>query len=125
MRQLADLRNLLRSNDQVKILAISVDSATETNALIKKVEADGKGDLSYTFLSDPNSKTIDAYGLRDERYRGRSSYGIPKPSFFLVTKERRIKWFAIDDDYRRRTPNETIRKELDRPAENADSESEQ
>jgi peroxiredoxin len=51
--QLSELRSLLRANEQVRVLAVSVDDQEKTKQLIEKIAADGKGAVNFTLLSDP------------------------------------------------------------------------
>jgi peroxiredoxin len=93
---------------------VSIDKADKSVGLIKKIEADGKGKIAYRLLSDPDAKTIDAYGLRDERYADKSVFGIPRPAILVLDKKRKIVWAKIEDDYKKRPTNEEIRAELDK-----------
>ena len=68
--QLSELRSLLKADEQVRVLAVSVDDHEKTKQLIDKIAADGNGAVNYTMLSDPGHKVIDAYGLHDPAYDG-------------------------------------------------------
>ncbi len=113
-RQLAGLRSLLKQGEKAQIFAVSIDKADKSAELIKKIEADGKGKIAYKLLSDADAKTIDAYGLRDERCADKSVFGIPRPAIFVIDKKRKIVWAKIEDDYKKRPTNEEIRAELDK-----------
>ena len=113
-RQLADLRTLLKADEKTQIFAVSIDKADKSIGFIKKIEADGKGKIAFRLLSDPEAKTIDAYGLRDERYADKSVFGIPRPAVLVIDKKRKIVWAKIEDDYKKRPTNEEIRAELDK-----------
>ena len=69
--QLSELRSLLKANEPVRLLAISVDDHEKTKQLMEKIAADGNGPVNYTMLSDPGHKIIDAYGLHDPAYDGK------------------------------------------------------
>lgn len=58
-------------------MAISYDSP----AVLKRFAA--KSSITYPLLSDTNSKTIDAYGIRNKEAPERWS-GIPHPGTFIV-----------------------------------------
>ena len=42
--------------------------------------------IKYTLLSDPKSKTIDAYKIRNKKVRFAQQEGIPHPTTFVVDK---------------------------------------
>lgn len=52
----------------------------------KKIAADGKGQLNFPLLSDPEHKITDAYGLHDPAYDGQEVAGIPHPAVYLIDK---------------------------------------
>lgn len=113
-RQLADLRGLLKENEATQLYAVSIGPAEKSRTLIEKIEKDGKGKMNYRLLSDPNAKTIDAYGLRDARYKDEKVDGIPLPTVYVVGAKRKIMWAKIEQDYKFRPTNEEIRAELDK-----------
>ena len=78
-----------------------------------KIASDGKGSLSFPLLSDPEHRTIDAYGLRDPAYEGQKVYGIPHPAVYLIDKQGKVAWARIESDYKQRPTNEEIRAALD------------
>src|SRR5215472_5633053 len=51
--QLSELRSLLKTDEQVRVLAVSVDDHEKTKQLMEKIAADGNGEVNYTMLSDP------------------------------------------------------------------------
>lgn len=114
VRQLADLRGLLQPDEATKVFAISIDPANKTNELIKKIEKDGKGKINYSFLSDPNAKTIDAFSLRDPRYKDQEVFGIPYPTVYVVGSDRKVAWAKLEKDYRQRPTIDEIRAEIDK-----------
>lgn len=113
VRQLADLRGLLKPNEAIKVYAISIDPAEKSNELVKKIEKDGKGKINYSFLSDKGAKTIDAYGLRDPRYKNEAVNGIPYPTVYVINSERKIVWSKLEKDYKNRPTNDEIRAAID------------
>lgn len=113
-RQLADLRGLLNNGEKTQLFAVSIDPAEKSNGLIKKIESDGKGKVNFRLLSDPDAKTIDAYGLRDPRYAQEKVNGIPYPTVLVIDKNRKITWSRLDKDYKQRPTNEEIRAEIGR-----------
>lgn len=57
--------------------------------------------IGFTFLSDPGSKTIDAWGLRDPQYAPDSfAYGVPKPAIFVVDRGGIIRAKLAEDGYK-------------------------
>ena len=79
-KQLIDLQANLEILEAagIKLVGISYDSVDILNRFSKKQS------LGYTLLSDPGSKTIDAYKVRNESARPGRSEGIPHPTVFLV-----------------------------------------
>ena len=113
-RQLADLRGLIKDGEKTRLYAVSIDSADKSNGLIKKIEKDGKGKINYAFLSDPQAKTIDAFGLRDPRYKDEAVNGIPYPTVYVVGSDRKIVWTKLEKDYKNRPTNAEIRAEIEK-----------
>ena len=97
----------------MSLFAISVDPSAQSRKLAQKVAADGKGAIQFGLLSDPGSRTIDAYGLRDPAYRGQEVDGIPHPAVYVLDRSGRVKWSRVESDYRVRPSNAEIRKALD------------
>ncbi len=62
---MAELRSLRKAGEPLDVYAISIDKPTDSQKFAEKIAADGKGKVDFPLLSDPGSKTIDAYGLRD------------------------------------------------------------
>ncbi len=82
-RQLIDLQANIETLEGagVKLVGISYDSMEVLERFSKKQSID------YTLLSDPGSKTIDAYKVRNEGARPGRSEGIPHPTVFLVNRD--------------------------------------
>lgn len=95
------------------LYAISVDKAEKSKELIKKIAKDGD-ELNFPLLSDPDHRTIDAYGLFDPAYVGKEVEGIPHPAIYILDKDRKIVWARVESDYRKRPTIEEIRLELDK-----------
>ncbi len=79
----------------------------------KKIGSDGKGELNFPLLSDPEHKIIDAYGLHDPAYDGQDSAGIPHPAVYVIDKTGKVTWAKIESNYRERPANQEIRSALD------------
>ena len=108
------MRSLLKPADKVQIFAICIDNAEKNKEVIAKIAKDGKGELNFPILSDPNHKTIDSYGVFDPAYVGQEFEGIPHPTIFILNKKRKILFAKIEPDYRKRPTNDELRIELDK-----------
>ena len=112
-RQLAELRSLLKTDEQVRLLAISVDDHETTKKFSEKISSDGKGSVNYVMLSDPGHKVIDSYGLHDPAYDGTKFDGIPHPAVYVIDKTGHVAWSKVESDYKVRPSNADIRAALD------------
>jgi peroxiredoxin len=108
-RQLAELRTLLTKDDNVLLYAISIDPPAKAKEMAARIAQDGKGDINFPLLSDPQHKTIDDYGIRDTTHDGQEFAGIPHPAVYVIGKDGKIIWAKVEDDYRKRPSNEDIR----------------
>lgn len=106
---MAELRTLVKGDEQVNIYAISVDSPTESKQFAEKISADGKGNIGYPILSDPGHLVIDAFGIRDPDYNGQKFEGIPHPSVYVIDKDGRVVWSRVEKDYKERPINDDVR----------------
>jgi peroxiredoxin Q/BCP len=79
----------------VQIVGISYDSP----AALKRFSDLQK--ISFPLLSDPESKTIDAYHIRNEAARGKAE-GVPHPGTFILDREGVIRAKLFLDGYRDR-----------------------
>jgi peroxiredoxin len=110
---LAELRSLLKKDENVKLYAISVDPPGVSKSFAEKIASDGKGKVNFPLLSDPEHKIIDAYGLRDPAYEAQKVNGIPHPAVYLIDKQGKVAWAKIEADYKQRPTNEQIHAALD------------
>ncbi len=69
-----------------------------------------KSEIEFLLLSDPGSKTIDAYGIRNKDVEAGSRLdGIPHPGTFVIGKDGVIRAKLSRSGYRERhTPEELI-----------------
>jgi len=111
--QLSELRSLLKTDAQVRVLAVSVDDHEKTKQLVEKIAADGNGAVNYTMLSDPGHKVIDTYGLHDPAYDGKRFDGVPHPAVYVIDKNGRVAWAKVETDYKVRPSNADIRAALE------------
>ena len=109
----------MQPKENISLYAVSVDAAEKTKGLMTKIAKDGKGEVNFPLLSDPEHKTIDAYGLFDPAYVGQDFEGIPHPAIYILDKKRKIVWAKVESDYRKRPTNEDIRTELNKLKYNA------
>ncbi len=107
------LRDLARSYPEVRIYAISRDRTEESRELAHKIEADKRGAVGYALLSDPQSLTIDHYGLRDPEYAKEKLNGVPRPAVFVLDQQGRVRWAKVETDYRERPSVEEVAAALD------------
>ena len=96
----------------MKLYAISVDPPEVSKSFAEKIGSDGKGQVNFPLLSDPEHKIIDAYGLRDPAYEGQKVYGIPHPAVYLIDKKGKVVWAKIESNYRERPAVDEIRAAL-------------
>ena len=110
---MAGLRDLARAYPEVRFYAISRDTAAESRDLAAKIARDGRGPVTFAFLSDPRSAVIDRYGIRDPAYAHEKLDGVPRPSVFVLDQRGRVRWEKIETDYRERPSNEQVAAALD------------
>ena len=106
---MAGLRTLLQKDENVKLFAISVDPPEVSKDLADKLAADKRGAISFPLLSDPNHRTIEAYGLRDPAYDDQKLAGIPHPAVYVINKNGIVAWAKVESNYRERPTNDEIR----------------
>jgi peroxiredoxin Q/BCP len=85
----------------IRLVAISYDSEETLREF-----AEGH-DIGYLLLSDPGGRTIEAWGIRNEKATGRTR-GIPHPGFFLVDGSGTVRAKLFRDGYKARPPPEEI-----------------
>jgi peroxiredoxin len=109
---LAGLRTLLSKDENVRLLAISVDPPEVSKEFAAKLATDGHGEINFPLLSDPDHRTIDAYGLHDPAYDGEKFAGIPHPAVYVIDKKGVVAWVKVESNYRERPTNDEIRAAL-------------
>jgi len=102
-KQLQDLQTSLPEIEATgaTLIAISYDSPA-TNAT-----ASTKLGLTFPLLSDPGSKVIDAYGIRNQDAKGRAA-GVPHPVVFILDQEGVIRVKLMRDGYKVRPESAEI-----------------
>ena len=109
---MAGLRTLLDKDENVRLFAISVDPPEVSKEFAAKLAADGHGEVNFPLLSDPDHRTIDAYGLHDPAYDGQKFAGIPHPAVYVIDKKGVVTWVKVEANYRERPTNDEIRAAL-------------
>ncbi len=62
-------------------------------------------DIGYTLLSDPDSKVIDAFGIRNEGYKNMAfAYGVPYPMIFIISPHGIVQAKLAEEGYKKRPP---------------------
>jgi peroxiredoxin len=110
---LAGLRTLLKKGENIQLFAISVDPPDVSKEFAAKLATDGHGEINFPLLSDPDHRTIDAYGLHDPAYDGEKFAGIPHPAVYVIDKKGIVAWAKVESNYRERPRTEEIRIALD------------
>jgi len=102
-RQLQDLQKDLKAitASGVQVIAVSYDSPAINAAAVAKLG------LTYPLLSDPGSKVIDAYGIRNLEATGRAA-GVPHPTVFILDRQGTIRARLMRDHYRDRPESAEI-----------------
>lgn len=85
----------------IQLVALSYDAPATNAAAAKKLG------LTFPLLSDPGSKTIDAYGIRNTEAGGRAA-GVPHPVLFIVDRAGTIRAKLARDGYRERPESAEI-----------------
>ncbi len=71
--------------------------------------------IAYTLLSDPQSKVIDRYGLRDPQYPpGNRAHGVPRPIILILDRQGTIKAKLFEESFTKRPPLGLVLETLDR-----------
>jgi peroxiredoxin len=65
--------------------------------------------LKYPLMTDPGSKAIDAFGLRNEAMNGKARFeGIPHPIILFIGKDGVVKAKLYEEAYQKRPPAELV-----------------
>jgi peroxiredoxin len=85
------------------IIAASYDSQ-EIVATFAKANS-----LGYSLMSDPGSKAIDAFGIRNETVSGSARFnGVPHPIILFIAKDGTLKAKLYEEAYQKRPPGELV-----------------
>lgn len=102
----------MQKDENVKLYAVSVDPPDVSKEFAAKLAADGRGEINFPLLSDPDHRTIDAYGLHDPAYDGGKFAGIPHAAVYVIDKKGIVTWAKVESNYRERPANAEIRAAL-------------
>ena len=92
--------------ETTQILALSVDSPEDLQRMVDKISADDSLTPRFPFLTDPDHRVIDRYGLFNaDDARGRQ---IPHPATYIIDREGVVRWKFVEVDYRVRPGNEDL-----------------
>lgn len=89
----------------VRVVAVSYDAVEVLDKFAKKQK------ITFPLLSDPQSKTIAAYGLSNKEAKGRAD-GVPYPGTMLIDKAGVIRGKLFFDGYRERHTSKDILKRV-------------
>jgi peroxiredoxin len=76
-----------------RILAIAPDAPERLTKMVADLG------LGFPVLRDAELATIEAWGIRNAE-----SPTLPHPTVAIVDKQGHLRWFHLDEDYRRRPP---------------------
>lgn len=85
------------------LVGLSYDDTT----VLGKFAAERK--VAWPLLSDPQSKVIDGWQLRDPAYAaGSRAYGVPRPAIYVIDEKGVIRARLMEEDYRKRPQPEAV-----------------
>ena len=85
----------------IQVVGVSYDSPEVLKTFATKNK------ISFPLLSDPGSKTIDAYHIRNTSAKGKAD-GIPNPGTFVLTPDGKIGAKLFQEGYRERASTATM-----------------
>ena len=85
----------------VQIVGISYDEPKVLKTASERMK------ITFPLLSDPESKTIDAYHIRNDAAKGRAA-GVPNPGTFILDREGVIRAKLFLEGYRDRHTTEAL-----------------
>ena len=95
----SDLR--LIEDAGVQIVGISYDDPKALKTASERMK------ITFPMLSDPESKTIEAYHIRNEAAKGKA-VGVPRPGTFIVDRQGVIRAKLFLEGYRDRHTTEAL-----------------
>ena len=86
----------------VELLAVAIDNRELLQKMADKIAMDG-AKADFTFLSDPDHRVIDRYGLLNPNGRG-----WPHPTTYVIDRQGVVRWKFTEVNYKIRPTNEMI-----------------
>lgn len=101
--QLDDIQSILPLLEKynVQLLAISPEGDEGMQKVTERF------DQSYIFLSDPELKATDSYGIRRDQE-------LPHPAVVIINSEGIVEWFYVGENYRKRPTAAQLKLVLER-----------
>ena len=98
------LKGLLDENRKrdVELIALAIDDRELLQKMADKVAADGVKP-TITFLSDPDHRVIDRYGLLNTNGKG-----WPHPTTYVIDRNGVVRWKFTEVNYKIRPTNQMI-----------------
>ena len=81
---------------KVQVVAVSYDSVDVLDKFANRAKID------FPLLSDADSKTIDAFGIRNKQAKGSRIDGVPHPGTIIVGSDGKIAAKLFHEGYRKR-----------------------
>lgn len=102
------LRNLNEVAGELDALGWPIVGASYDSTEILEAFAKANG-LGYALMSDPGSKAIDAFGIRNETVSGSARFnGIPHPIILFIARDGTVKAKLYEEAYQKRPPGELV-----------------
>lgn len=102
------LKNLDEVAGELDALGWPIVGASYDSTEILEAFAKANG-LNYALMSDPGSKAIDAFGIRNETVSGSARFnGIPHPVILFIAKVGTVKAKLYEEAYQKRPPSELV-----------------
>jgi peroxiredoxin len=82
---------------------VADESQADLQKMIDAISKNGAKPVDLLFLSDPEHKVIDRYGILNP-----SSKGLPHPATYVIDKKGIVQWKFVEVNYRIRPTNQQI-----------------
>lgn len=89
------------------ILATAIDGRADLQKMVDRISKTDGRKPDYTFLSDPEHRVIDRYGLWNP-----SGRGWPHPTVYLIDRLGVVRWKFTEVNYKIRPTNDMILRAL-------------
>ncbi len=100
----------------VRVIAISVDSPEDAKKMQERC-----GAVDFTFVSDPEGKTLDLFGVRHVKGDYRTGRDLAQSATAIVDRKGRLRWLAIAETYRVRPDPDVVATEAAKIAQGGGS----